>query len=242
MLRSPNVRTVLFLTISALILAAGSAASADDRGWGARGDWHGAHEAPPEVVLTAPGLSLREARHMRGAVLVERAALQNDIRALERQIEVLSAISLRARPRLRNELCHEISEMKGQLARMRKRVRRAERVDVRIEHVRRPKKRRRGHARHAATAHEFQSVKRAIVSTPYSNDRMLTLQSIAKTQRFTTAQARELAALFPYSKQRVDALALLYARVVDPHNYHETYSLLAYSSDRRKLMHRIGVI
>ncbi len=242
MLWTPNARSLLlFAVTTALISGLAATASAehpslDDRSLQNRG---------PEVVLEAPGLSPREARGLRGAVLVERAELQADIRALESRIQTLSDISLQARsPRLRDDLCHQITAMKSDLSRMRDRVRTAHRVDVRLERGRadrRAERRAERRVRPVSPA-EFHSIKRSVKSSPYSNDQLLTLTSIAKQTHFTTAQARELASIFVYSNHRLNALVLLYPQVVDPQNYHETYSLLTYSNDRRKLMQRIGVI
>jgi hypothetical protein len=244
MLWTTNFRSfVLFSLTATLLLGAAATATAEDRRHGRHGGEYHDSYGGPEVVLEAPGLRAREARHLRGAVLVERPELQADIRALEARIHTLSDISLRARPRLRDELCHQISAMKGELARLKKRVRTAERVDVRIE-GRRGRKADRGRRdrHHVATTAELHSIKRSVRSSPYSNDQLLTLTAIAKKTHFTSAQARELAGLFVYSNHRLDALVLLYPQVVDPQNFHETYSLLTYSNDRRKLMRRIGAI
>ena len=240
MLSFSLVRSSVVFAFSVALLAS-SSASAEGRHGSRAPDVRGA-----DVVLTAPGLSAREARDYRGAVLVERGALRDDIRRLDAQIDALSAISLRAHPPLRDALCHQISALKADVSQLRRRLRDAQPVDVRIEsrRARTPRwESRPDRARpQPASPTEFASIKRGITSTPYSNERLQLLRSIVVQHHLTTAQARELAALFAFSSERVDALVALYPRVIDPQNYHETYELLVFSNDRKTLMQRIGVI
>ena len=127
MLSFSLVRSSVVFAFSVALLAS-SSASAEGRHGSRAPDVRGA-----DVVLTAPGLSAREARDYRGAVLVERGALRDDIRRLDAQIDALSAISLRAHPPLRDALCHQISALKADVSQLRRRLRDAQPVDVRIE-------------------------------------------------------------------------------------------------------------
>jgi hypothetical protein len=234
----------LIATILVGILSTSSIALADHnpRVIPHRGEWRPVGETG--VVFSAPGLTHEEARGLRKPVILDSAALLRDIRSLERRIVRLRQASDGASTSLRADLCHIITGLEVDVERLRRKVRTADRATLRAdEHshvvvVHGPDE----ELIEAADPRAFASIVQSIRSTPFSQDRLWTLRSIARDQYFTTEQVKGLARLFVFSRERVDALAALYPRTVDPENFHETYRLLIFSSDRRKLMKRIGTI
>ncbi len=206
-----------------------------------RGEWRPVGKTG--VVFSAPGLTHEEARGLRKPVILDSAALLRDIRSLERRIVRLRQASDGASTSLRADLCPIITGLEVDVERLRRKVRTADRATLRAD--------RHSHVVvdgpdeeliEAADPRAFASIVQSIRSTPFSQDRLWTLRSIARDQYFTTEQVKGLARLFVFSRERVDALVALYPRTVDPENFHETYRLLIFSSDRRKLMKRIGTI
>lgn len=86
----------------------------------------------------------------------------------------------------------------------------------------------------------FLSVRDAVARAPFSDEKLAIIRDVSRDWLLTTGQAIELAALLPFSGDRVDALAVMHGSVVDPENFWSAYDLLVFSSDREALRRRIG--
>lgn len=75
----------------------------------------------------------------------------------------------------------------------------------------------------------------------FDRDKLAVIQSLARTGRYTTAQARQLAATCSFDSTRADALVALYPSLVDPERFALALDVLDFSSTRRDVQQRLGL-
>ncbi len=224
---------VAFLVFFGMSLAFSSVAMAD------RGTRKHCDNEP--VAITAPDLTAQEWRRMDKPALIDKRTMRQRIKDMQQNVDELALLARNARhPRMRDALYRQVDAMQADLDQMRAELRRAERVKLdnspppRRPRYDKPVKPRRPEP---ASPQTFSSIYRTLDQTPFHDDRMETLESIARRQHFTTAQVSRIAKLFPFHDDRLAALKLLYTRTVDQENYHQLYALLPHRSDRRQLVH-----
>ena len=71
-------------------------------------------------------------------------------------------------------------------------------------------------------------------------DKLRVLRAAAASHHFTTAQVRRLVKRLAFGADRVEAIALLKPRLVDPERFHTLYALLPHASDREALEARLA--
>ena len=90
----------------------------------------------------------------------------------------------------------------------------------------------------AVSPEEFSRIRRAVAAESFADDQLAVLRSASQGRRFTTAQVSAVMELFSFSDDKVDAAAMLYPQVVDPHNWYTVYDALTFSSDKDMLRKR----
>lgn len=87
----------------------------------------------------------------------------------------------------------------------------------------------------AATGAEMTTLKNSLRKAPRPADSLRVLRAAAAELHFTAGQAMSLAKTLDRGADRVEALVLLYPRVVDRKNFHPAYYLLPNAADRKVL-------
>lgn len=75
----------------------------------------------------------------------------------------------------------------------------------------------------------------------FDRDKLEAIHRAARNGRFTTAEARQLAAQLTFDGGKADALIALYPAVVDPHRFAMTLDILTFSSNRTKVAQTLGL-
>lgn len=200
--------------------------------------------ADPDVVVDA---SPREIRQMGEPVVVDRRALETRVAVLAGDIETLDRMLELVRDR------RERQTFKDQLAAVRTHLEdlRAELRDGAPTRVERGD-RRRGRGMEPppvveappapATGAELSRLSNSLREATFRKDKMRVLRLAAPNMYFSTAQARQLVEHFSFGSDKVEVLAALYPRLVDPENAHTLFAALPHASDRRKLEEKINAL
>jgi hypothetical protein len=85
----------------------------------------------------------------------------------------------------------------------------------------------------------FQDLLRALKDLSFSRDQLNYLRDAARHHWFLADQVRQVVAGFDFGKDKVDAAALLYRRVLDRENFYQVQDALDFESDREALRKRI---
>ncbi len=93
----------------------------------------------------------------------------------------------------------------------------------------------------AVSADEFKGITASIAKIAFTTGKMQELVGRLEGRRVTTAQARQLVELFSFSRDRVDALIFLHARIRDPENFDGLLSALKFESDRASVRSQLGL-
>jgi hypothetical protein len=229
-----RIRNLAIAAIIATSIFCGGIAMADDY-------YYGSHPSTT-LVLQAPGLSHHGLSQMHNPALVDKTSVFSEVRSLEREIsEIERAAGAVRDSRLRGVLFAQIDRMKQRTKLLRRQLHRAKRVvttqraPVVVDKI--------GYVQHrACRSGTFESIRKTLRQTPFSDSRLDTLRHLAKRNYFSTTQAKELAMLFPFANEKIEALSILYPSVVDPQNYHIVLHQLPFSSQRKKLLKRIEAI
>jgi hypothetical protein len=226
-----NFKTIAVNLAIALSVLCGSTALADDY-------LHNPHPSGA-FGLQAPGLSQYHFNAMHTPAIVDTAALYTEIRTLELEISAVERAAVAVRDnRLRGILLVQVNRMKSRTQRLRGKLNRARSVvgqpavavvaaPIGYNHIR------------PVSPTNFESMRRTLRDTPFSDARLQALRHLAHRNHFTTKQSRQVAKLFPFANERLDALTIMYPSVVNPEQYHQVLDLLPFSSYRQKLMKRI---
>lgn len=210
--------------------------------------------APPDADLTAVGLSPAAVRTMSDPVVIDRAALQNHLDALTADLATFERMLDLVRDRReRKALGDQLAAMGDRIAVLRTELRagaparfdRDDRRDRRDRREERAERRHEGHEHHmekpqAATGAQLAALSESLRQASFRNDKMRVLRLAAPQYYFTTDQVRQLVEHFSFSSDKVEAIAMLHPRLVDPENTHTLFGLLPHASDRRKLEERIN--
>lgn len=90
----------------------------------------------------------------------------------------------------------------------------------------------------ATDERDFAAILCAMREEPFSDDKMAVLRDASRGRAFTTDQVIRVLEQFPFSDNKVDAAAMLYAQLTDPWNWYHVYGALTFSSDKDDLRRR----
>lgn len=93
-----------------------------------------------------------------------------------------------------------------------------------------------------ATGLEMSALLQEVDAERFPDSRVALIKRRASSMRFTTRQAVALAQTVPFAGMRVELLAALYPRVVDPQSFDEAYRVLEFAEDRDALKSRIDAM
>ena len=92
----------------------------------------------------------------------------------------------------------------------------------------------------ACSEADFAGVLQAMESAPFADGKIAVLRDAAVHRWFTVAQVRRVMEEMPFSKDQVEAAALLHPKVLDQENWYRVYEQLTFESDRQELRKRVG--
>lgn len=92
-----------------------------------------------------------------------------------------------------------------------------------------------------ATGAQMARIQQSLHDASFRDDKLRVIRAAAREHHFSTAQARTLTEALAFGKDRVEVLALLHPRLIDPENFHTLFSLLPHGSDRAALEKRLGL-
>lgn len=210
--------------------------------------------AAPDADLTAVGLSPAAVRTMSDPVVIDRAAMQTQLDALTGDLATFERMLDLVRDRReRKALGDQLAAIGERIAVLRTELRagaparfdRDDRRDRRDRRDDRAERRHVGHGHHAhkpqaATGAQLAALSESLRQASFRNDKMRVLRLAAPQHYFTSDQVRQLVEHFSFSSDKVEAIAMLHPRLVDPENTHTLFGLLPHASDRRKLEERIS--
>lgn len=90
-----------------------------------------------------------------------------------------------------------------------------------------------------ASAQAFDIAYTRVAREDFDSNRMPILRALAG-QRFTSEQVKQLVSLLDFESNKVDALTMFHASVVDPQRYPLIFDVLDFPSSRRELELRLG--
>ncbi|MCB9527996.1 MAG: DUF4476 domain-containing protein [Myxococcales bacterium] len=207
--------------------------------------------ADPDVTLEVQGISARELRSMAEPAVVDRKAMETRIDVLAADLATLDRMLELVRDRReRQTLKDQLTTLSTRIDALRAEVRAGAPVRVERHFDRRGRDRDRDRDREAApvvaappapaTGAQMTRLQQSLNEASFRNDKIRVLRLAAPTMYFTTAQAKQIAEAFSFSSDKVEVLAMLYPRLVDPENSHTLFSSLPHASDRRKLEEKIN--
>jgi hypothetical protein len=229
-----NIKTIAITVSIAMSILCGSTALADDY----------VHSPYPSAAidLQAPGLSQYHLNAMRNPAIVDTAALFTEVRTLELEISAVERAASAVRDnRLRGILMVQVNRMKSRTQRLRGKLSHARSVVGQPAFAVVPASLGYINIRPVSPTN-FEEMRRTLRDTPFSDARLKTLRHLARRNHFTTKQSRQVAKLFPFVNERLEALTIMYPSVVNPEQYHRVLDLLSFSSHRQKLLKRIDAI
>jgi hypothetical protein len=196
-------------------------------------------------IFEAPSLSPTSNNAYEHAVLMNREALRDDLRALAEDIRELHQVARHMRSRrARRALQRRIDRMERHLRRARKalknapelrRARRRPRPPV-VQQAAPPPM-----VRHAkATGKQMNALLLSMEGASFRDDKLRVIRQAADANWYSTEQVRALAEQLAFGDDRVSAIVTLYPKLVDPENVHSLYSVLPHSSDRDALEQRLS--
>lgn len=205
--------------------------------------------ADPDVTLQAQGISARELRSMAEPAVVDRKAMETRIDVLAADLATLDRMLELVRDRReRQTLKDQLTTLSTRIDALRAEVRAGAPVRVERHFDRRGRDRDRDREvapvvaapPAPATGAQMTRLQQSLNEASFRNDKIRVLRLATPTMYFTTAQAKQIAEAFSFSSDKVEVLAMLYPRLVDPENSHTLFSSLPHASDRRKLEEKIN--
>ncbi len=231
----PSLSTALLVALCALMLAPAAFAG------------------PPEATLTAEGVSRRDVRKMDDPVVIDRAELKDQLDALDGDLKTFERMLDLVRDRReRKALADQLAAVSDRLAAVRAELRDGAVVEARRRDLREDRRDLRDDRRdrrpppvveekpRAMTGAQLTSLSNSLRQASFRKDKMRVIRLAAPDNWFTTAQVKQVVEHFSFSSDKVDVLALLHPRLLDPENTHTLFGLLPHASDRRKLEERIA--
>ena len=82
---------------------------------------------------------------------------------------------------------------------------------------------------------EFTLAYQTIENQSFENDKLMVAKQVVSARPILTSQIVRLTQLLTFDKDRLDLLKYAYTFCVDKSNYHLTYNLLTFSSDKKAL-------
>lgn len=175
----------------------------------------------------------RHKRHQARKVVIDQRALDRQLRKATGELAELDRLVAKLRRRrLRHRLADQVDALRERLAAMEKQLDNAQKY--RPER-RRPVKRRPT----ALTDSDFARLERSVRRAPFRDDKLRVVRHAVRYHHFTSAQAYALARRMSFGDDKVEALAALHPRVVDPQNFHLAYRALNHSRNKRDLDKRL---
>lgn len=213
-----------------------------------------AFAGPPEATLTAEGVSRRDVRKMDDPVVIDRAALKDQLDALDGDLKTFERMLDLVRDRReRKALTDQLAAVSDRLAALRAELRDGAEVEARRRDIREDRRDMRDDRRdrrppppvaevrpQAMTGAQLTSLSNSLRQASFRKDKMRVIRLAAPENWFTTAQVKQIVEHFSFSSDKVDVLAMLHPRLIDPENTHTLFNLLPHASDRRKLEERIA--
>lgn len=208
-----------------------------------------AFAGPPEATLTAEGISRRDVRKMDDPVVIDRAALKAQLDALDGDLKTFERMLDLVRDRReRKALTDQLAAVSDRLAAVRAELRDGAEVEAeRRRDIREDRRDRPAppppvveQAPRAMTGAQLTSLSNSLRQASFRKDKMRVIRLAAPDNHFSTAQVKQIVEHFSFSSDKVEVLAMLHPRLVDPENTHTLFSLLPHASDRRKLEARIA--
>lgn len=89
-------------------------------------------------------------------------------------------------------------------------------------------------------AKSFSALLKAIDDASFSRDKLGVLDEACKFHLFSTSQVIAVMDALSFSKDKVEAAAMMHARLVDPDQFFQVYSHFDFEGDKAKLRKRIG--
>lgn len=202
--------------------------------------------ARPSAVFEAPELGPRAARQIDKPVVVDKRDLRQEIQGLRRDISELRALvdnmpRGRGLRHTRRALRAQIDRMDQHLDQLRGQLRQA----AELQQIRR----RRAYTGPApaprptfapASKRDMDQIMTALRGAHFRDDQMRVVRRASEHHYFTARQAVRVAKQLSFSSDQVQALVMMYPRLVDPENEHALYASLPYASDRRALEEQIA--
>ncbi len=193
-------------------------------------------------------LAPREARRLADPVVMDRIELERRLDALARELDAVRRDAQddgwqrnrrnRRNRRDRRDLQRSVQGAAAELVALKKAVQGAHRVQL----VRRPVEPPPATRPAVAQADQMTQLMQSLEAASFRDDKLRVLRSAAAHHHFTCEQAATLARKLSFGKDQVDALVLLFPKVVDPENSHTFYSVLAHKSDREALDARLDAL
>lgn len=90
-------------------------------------------------------------------------------------------------------------------------------------------------APHVYTEMEFTLAYQTVENQSFENDKLMVAKQVVSARPILTSQIVRLTQLLTFDKDRLDLLKYAYTFCVDKSNYHLTYNLLTFSSDKKAL-------
>lgn len=88
---------------------------------------------------------------------------------------------------------------------------------------------------HVYTEMEFTLAYQTVENQSFENDKLMVAKQVVSARPILTSQIVRLTQLLTFDKDRLDLLKYAYTFCVDKSNYHLTYNLLTFSSDKKAL-------
>ncbi len=210
----------------------------------------GPRPSSPDDALTleAAGVHPRAFRRYGEPVLLDRSparaavtALKADLATLDRMLELVR--DRRERKALKEQLASTQAKLEALEAALQNAppVQRAERRHVEKHIVVTEAPPPSEPPLEPATGAQMARLEQSLRDASFRDDKQRVIRAAVREHYFSTAQARTLTEALSFGKDRVEALALLHPRLVDPENFHTLFSLLAHGSDRAALEKRLGL-
>lgn len=204
---------------------------------------------PPEARLTADGLSHRDVRRMDDPVVLDRQDLERQLEGLGDDLKTFERMLDLVRDRReRKALGDQLAAISDRVAALRTELRAGAPVEAhRRRDIREDRRDRRPEPPapiveekpQAATGAQLSALSNSLRQASFRKDKMRVIRLAAPQHHFSTGQVKQIVEHFSFSSDKVEVLALLHGRLVDPENTHTLFALLPHASDRRKLEERI---
>ncbi len=189
--------------------------------------------------LDAPTLSPAEFLLLQDPVALDRRPLEARLKAMKRDLKTMKQMLELVRDKKGSKVLRsQIEALQASLDEALQELRTS--VQLRPHLVRRePIKPPPIPRKQAATGAQMSRLMSGLQAASFRDDKMRIIRSAAKGHHFTCKQVARIVATLPFSEDKVEAIAALHPRLVDPANAHTLYQLLPHASDREALEQRL---